>query len=137
MKMRSLFFLTFVPTLFSAYSLCADSPINPITQDLPMKEPAQLVANEIDRLNFLIDATQNNLQNQKNLRGLILEYQKTQALYMKNSQDNELLFRMVKQAHRILSQIKENNLAHLFSSEFLGELTLLSQVANKKGLPKP
>lgn len=103
----------------------------------PIKDPAALIGNELARLDTLIDATQQSLDSQKKLRERIVEYKKIQDLYLKNSQDNEILFRMIKSAYRTLESIKEEHLTQTFDPDFISELTLLSQIATKRGIPKP
>lgn len=102
-----------------------------------IKEPAALLGNEIARLDTLIQATQQSLEGQKKLRERIVEYQKIQDLYLKQPQDNDLLFKLVKSAYRTLESIKENHLTETFDPDFINELTVLSQAANKRGVPKP
>ncbi len=125
--------------IFSSISLYADNSLRPSTTDLPpqIKDPLALINNEIAMLDNLIDVTQQNLENQKNLRHLVKEYQKIQDLYLQNPDDKEALYRMVKIAYKTLGNIKENHLTHLFDSDFISELSLLSQVASKRGIPKP
>jgi hypothetical protein len=107
--------------------------------DLPstIKDPAALIDDEIARLDTLIQATEQSFDGQKKLRLLIVEYQKNQKIYLKNSRDNDLLFKVIKSAHRVLQSIKENNLLHTFDPDFIDELTILSQPAAKRGIPKP
>lgn len=107
--------------------------------DLPntIKDPAALIGDEIARLDTLIQATEQSLEGQKKLRLLIVEYQKLQDLYLKNTKDNDLLLKVVKSAHRVLQSIKENNLMQTFDPDFIDELTILSQPASKRGIPKP
>lgn len=116
----------------------ADMPFTPAAPVLPAAiEHSDPIANELQTLDRLINATQTSLEKQRELKSAIADYQKLQELYLKNDQDRELLFRMVKSAHKILNEIKENHLLHVFSPDFISELTLFSQVASKKGIPKP
>lgn len=103
----------------------------------PIKDPAALIGNEISRLDTLIQATELSLEGQKKLRTQIMEYQKLQDLYFKTPQDNDLLFKVIKSAYRTLQTIKENHLVQTFDPEFIDELTVLSQPATKRGIPKP
>jgi hypothetical protein len=103
----------------------------------PIKDPAALIGNEIARLDTLIQATELSLEGQKKLRVQIVEYQKLQDIYFKNPQDNELLFKVIKSAYRTLQTIKENHLTQTFDADFIDELTVLSQPATKRGIPKP
>jgi hypothetical protein len=95
------------------------------------------VSNELDSLNALINATKQNLDNQIAIKKQIESYQKLQQLYLKNADDKELLFQMVKSAYRLQDAIKSNHLDHAFSTEFLNELNVFAQVANKRAIPKP
>lgn len=102
----------------------------------PIKDPDALIGNEIARLDTLIEATTTSLEGQKQLRLQIMEYQKYQDNYLKKTQDNDLLFKLVKSAYRTLQMIKEQHLLHAFDSEFIDELTVLSQPATKRGVPR-
>jgi len=113
-------------------SLCYAQPLAPSSSD-----PAAFITHEISRLDTLIQATQQSLEDQKKLRERIVEYKKLQDAYVKAPDDNDLLFRIVKSAHRTLQAIKENHLIHVFDPEFIDELTVLSQPAQKRGIPKP
>lgn len=103
----------------------------------PIKDPTALIGNELARIDTLIQATQKSLENQKKLRERIVEYQKIQDLYLLYPDDNEILFRMVKSAYRTLEAIREYHLIQTFDPDFISELTILSQVATKRGIPKP
>jgi hypothetical protein len=102
-----------------------------------IKDPAALIGNEIARLDTLIQATEKSLEEQKQLRAQIVEYQKLQDRFLAKSEDNELLLKLVKSAHRTLNMIKSNNLTQTFDPDFIDELSVLSQPARKRGLPKP
>lgn len=104
---------------------------------LPIKDPRALVGNELSRLENLIQATQQSLEGQKQLREKIVEYQKIQDSYSLHPKDNEILFRMIKSAYGTLHIIQENHLEHAFDPEFISELKVLAQVASKRGVPKP
>lgn len=104
---------------------------------LPVKDPAALIGNELSRLDVLIQATQQSLDGQKQLRIKIAEYQKIQESYLLHPKDNEILFRMIKSAYNTLQLINDNHLEHTFDPEFINELKILSQVAAKRGIPKP
>lgn len=121
-------------TLFCLFAsgvsgFCLDAPRS--------NDPTAATAKDLVMLDHLIEATQQSLENQKMLRQQIKEYQKLQFQYLNNSQDNELLYRMVKAAYTISENIKENHLSHAFSPEFMSEINLFSQVASKRGIPKP
>lgn len=102
-----------------------------------IKDPNALIGNEIGRLDTLIQATEYSLEGQKKLRTQIVEYQKLQDQYLNNTKDNDLLLKLVKSAYRTLQTIKENHLEQNFDADFIDELTVLSQPATKRGIPRP
>ena len=101
------------------------------------KEPPILVENEIDVLNTLINATEKNLTKQKKMKDLVLEYQKALAFYLKNSSDKEAVLRVAYVAEKLLADIQEGHLIDSFNPDFISELTIFSQIAAKKGIPRP
>jgi hypothetical protein len=107
------------------------------TEAVGIKDPTKLIDNQISILDKLIETTKMSVKNQENLRTQIQEYQKIQDLYLKNTQDNDQLLRMIKSAARLLNTIKTNQLSYLFDAEFISELTMFAQIANKRGIPKP
>lgn len=128
--MRFLFFII----LFCGGTLFADKPLPQIA---PIKDPSLLVDNEITRLNSLILATEQSLEAQKKLKSALIEYNKLQELHFKNPQNNDILLRMAKSGHRALTLIKNYNLVQTFDADFINELTVFSQAAAKRGIPKP
>lgn len=122
----------------SAFSYAADAPLNPVTTDLPIaKSQDAVVAGEIAMLDNLIEVTKVNLDVQKKLREQIGDYQKLLALYLKNENDKELLFRLVRVATSVSNTVKENHLTQIFDQEFLSEINVFAQIGNKRGIPKP
>jgi len=118
--------------------LCLFTLATTFAADHPhITNPADLASDELSMLDHLIGATEQSLQNERQLRQLIINYQELQEKYLHNTQDTEQLFQLVKTAHHVLNNIEENHLTHLFSSEFINELKLLSQIAKKRGVPKP
>lgn len=99
-------------------------------------EPALIAAQELQRLNNLMTITQQNLENQKKLQQLFMDYQQQQITYLQNSQDKELTLQMVRSAHRLLESIKANHLVQIFDTEFISQLTFFAQFAVKRGIPK-
>ena len=102
-----------------------------------IKDPEALIGNEIVRLDELIQSTQLSLDTLIKLKSEIIEYQKVQLQFLANPKDNDLLLRVVKSAHKTLRTIKDNKLEKMFDPDFIDELTVLSQPANKRGVPKP
>jgi len=112
--------------------------LNSLSADMPaIKEPPVLVENEIDVLNTLISATEKNLVKQRKMKELVLEYQKVFAVYLKNSNDKEAVMKVAFVAEKLLKEIQESHLTDSFNPDFISELTLFSQIAAKKGIPRP
>ena len=103
----------------------------------PIKDPAFLIQTELARLDTLIKATEQSLEGQRRVREAIFDYQRVQEKFLKNPEDNDLLFKVIKSAYKTLKLIKDNHLAQAFDSDFIEELTVLSQPASKLGIPKP
>lgn len=116
--------------VLSALPLSAAAPAG-------IKDPEALIGNELSRLEDLIQATQLSLEAQKKLKGEIIDYQKVQEQFLASPKDNELLMKVVKSAHKTLRTIKDNHLENMFDADFINELTILSQPAAKRGVPKP
>lgn len=116
--------------LCACYHIAAEAPMT-------IKDPAALIGNEIARLDTLIQATEKSLEEQKQLRIQIVEYQKLQDRFLEKPKDNELLYKLVKSAYRTLQMIKESHLIHNFDPDFIDELSVLAQPATKRGIPKP
>ena len=127
---------TFILMACFACSSCFAAPSSPSAALCLVQDPDVMIANEINRLDTLIQATNKSLECQKKLREKIVDYQKIQQLFTKNPNDNDVLLRMVKSAYRTLEAIKECNLVQNFDPEFMDELTVLSQAAAKRGVPK-
>lgn len=92
---------------------------------------------EVASLNNLIEISKKNLENQKQLLEQLRKYKKIQDQYLQSNNDNEILFQLVVEGHKLAEGIRDNHLTDLFSNEFMGELNLVSQVATKRGIPKP
>lgn len=102
-----------------------------------LKEPPTLVENEMDVLNILIDATEKNLVREKKMKGLLGNYQDALAFYLKNSNDKEAVLKVAFVAEKLLKEIQESRLTDSFNPDFISELTVFSQIAAKKGIPRP
>lgn len=110
--------------------------INPVTPDLPRIAKTTQSVNELSQLNDLIAATKRSMEQLTLLQEIIKQYQETQTVYLKDSDNVELLYRMIKLAHHAQDLIQEMHLSYAFDTEFLNELNLFAQMANKRGIPK-
>lgn len=106
-------------------------------QAAPAQDPAALFPSELATLDQLIAVTQRNVEAQRLLRCQLIDYQQLQTRYLRNPDDKDVLFRLIKTAQKAMNTIKNEELTHLFSSEFLSELNLFAQIGSKRGVPKP
>lgn len=106
--------------------ICHAEPINKNTP-----------SNEISTLDLLIKSTEQSVENQKYLRQLIVKYQDSLKLYLKDPDNSDRMLSTAKEAYRALECIKENYLESTFDPKFIEELTVFAKVANKRGIPKP
>lgn len=114
--------------------LAVTSVLNTLPE--PTQSPS-LVEDEIKLIDTLIYATEKNLIDQKKIKQDILDYQKGLALYMEHSSDKEVVFSVARKADALLNEIKEAHLIDTFEPDFISELTVFSQIAQKKGIPRP
>lgn len=92
---------------------------------------------EIEIVEGLIKLSERNVETQKNLRTLLLDYQVANKNYVQNPEDKDALFKTAKLALKTSQIIQENHLEHLFTQEFMSELNLFAQIAKKMGIPRP
>lgn len=106
--------------------------------DLPsISSVSSNVNSELDGLNTLINATKQNLDNQLAVKKQVESYQKLQQLYLQSPDNTEILFQIVKNAYKLQEAIRYYHLEQAFSGDFLNELNIFAQVANKRAIPKP
>src|ERR1700721_1448393 len=97
----------------------------------------KLVENEMKMIEVLIQATEKNLQNQHKIKEALVEYQTLFSAYLKHSSDKETVLKAAKSADKLLALIQEDHLTDVFETNFISELTLFSQIAQKKGILRP
>lgn len=127
---------------FAIVMLCLSSSLfgidNSTMPDLPgVKDPSALLDNQIVLLDHLTQMTKQSLDQQIDLREQIIQYKHIQEAYLKDTQDNELLFQLIKSGYKVLHSIKESHLVQNFDPDFINELTLFYNIATKRGIPKP
>lgn len=96
-------------------------------------EPA---TKEVEIVEGLIKLSERTVETQKNLRTLLIDYQKENKNYVEHPDDKEALFKTAKLALRVSQVIQENHLEHLFTQEFMSELNLFAQIGKKMGIPR-
>lgn len=92
---------------------------------------------EVVTMDHLLAVTQGQLEVQKQLKALMLEFKQHQEIFFKGEQTKERAYKMVTTARRILSIITDKHMQHLFSSEYLQELAMCSSIAGKSKPTRP
>lgn len=91
---------------------------------------------EVAKMDLLIQCSEKSLAGEKVLKQQLQAYQEAHQAYYRNMQDNEALLKLVKAGYRLLQSIKEQNLVQTFDPDLISELTVISQVATKKSIPR-
>jgi hypothetical protein len=115
--------------LFSFILFCSS-----LAADLSRSEEEEILApkeNEAEIIEHLIQSTQSKLEEQKELKTLILLFREQEERFFKGDQSKEHTTKMVGCARQILEMIRSSHIEHLFSSEFMEELALFSSIAGK------
>lgn len=92
---------------------------------------------EIDALDHLIHATTRQLETQKQLKKLMLEFKKQREEFIQGNQTKAHASRMVRTARQIYEMITSNHMEHLFAKDYMEELTFFSSIAGKTAVTKP
>ena len=128
----SLFFLYFVsfchaenPTLLIPQSSLLDV-------NLPLGEE-----DEIKIVEQLIAATTAQLESEKHLKELMLQFKKQREEFVQGNQTKMHAGRMERTARQIYETIADNHLEHLFAKDYLDELTFFSSIAGKTAVTRP
>jgi hypothetical protein len=95
-------------------------------------ESALPIPGNLASLELLIKATEQQHNLQVALRDEIVAYEKVRDQYIKTPEDKELLSHVSQRADRVLTEIKQAKLTHLFDTDFLKELNLFAKFAKKK-----
>jgi hypothetical protein len=96
-----------------------------------------LIENEVNSLERLIEVNEARLVVQKDLKGKMISFQKQKDEFIAGNESQSHAFSMVSNARTILGGIKKENLAYLFSSEYLEELVFFSSIAGKSTPVRP
>lgn len=131
--MRIIFFVL----LAIVSGLRVEAAPNPSTKDLPAFAQDKSKENQVALLDNLIEVTEKNLEAQKALKQQVQSYLALQNEYMKNPNDKDKTLKMVQEAYYLHEKIKEAHLTQAFSTDFISELIFFSEIANKRGIPKP
>lgn len=99
--------------------------------------PEELVGpeSECTVLDKLICATQNSLEQQKQLRLYIVEYQKIEQECIANPNNPQKLIELARSGSKVYTSIEENGLTDYFKPEFITDLKKLKEINDKKTIP--
>ncbi|NGX53533.1 MAG: hypothetical protein K1000chlam4_00245 [Chlamydiae bacterium] len=86
-------------------------------------------------LGELIEVTQSNLEEQKQLLSLMKRYEKTRDAFVGDWTSQKLAALLMREASLILKEVEKHHLAHLFSSEFMTEIRFFTEVREKAKAP--
>ena len=92
---------------------------------------------EVKSLAKLIEVNEVRLEVQKHLKEKMVLFKKQKEEFIAGSDSQKHAFAMVSNAREILGEIKKENLAYLFSSEYLEELVFFSSIAGKSSPIRP
>lgn len=131
--LRNLFAICFSVCLFPFFAFA----VNPTTSELPnFNHLNQNPKQELALIDNLIEVTEKNLTRQRKLKREINEYIALQERYMKNTNDKDLGYQLVKAAKDVLEGIKDQNLTQVFDAQFMSELSFFSNIAEKWNSPR-
>jgi hypothetical protein len=120
--MRFIYFLLISNICFTA-----------VPQEQALSNPS--MADELTILDGLIKRTQKQLASQMQLKDLMIQFKVQKQLFTQGNQSKKHAFEMVKTASQILDILGNEQLKHLFSTDYLEELALFSSIASKATTP--
>ena len=92
---------------------------------------------EVKIIDQLIFSTQKQLEDEKKLRELMLQFKDQIEEFVQGKQTKTHASQMVRTARQIYEMISANHIEHLFPKDYLDELTFFSSIAGKNGISKP
>jgi hypothetical protein len=115
-----------------------DNPTLIIPQSSLIETALPLAENdEVKIIDQLITATSRQLETQKQMKELMLQFKKQREEFIQGNQTKSHAGRMVRTARQIFEMISSNHLEHLFAKDYLDELTFFSSIAGKTAVTKP
>jgi hypothetical protein len=110
--------------------LVPQSPL--IETSLPLGEE-----DEVKVIDQLISATAHQLEKQKQMKELMLQFKRQREEFIQGNQTKSHAGKMVRTARQIYEMISSNHLEHLFAKDYLDELTFFSSIAGKTAVTRP
>jgi hypothetical protein len=132
-------FFKVIPFVIGLISICqAEHPTILIPQSSLIQ--ANIPLGEEDELKViqqLIDATTRQLETQKQVKELMLQFNKQREEFIQGNQTKSHAGKMVRTARQIYEMITSNHIEHLFAKDYLDELTFFSSIAGKTAMTRP
>jgi hypothetical protein len=115
-----------------------DNPTLLIPQSSLIETALPLSENdEVKIIDQLILATSKQLETQKQMKELMLQFKKQREEFIQGNQTKSHAGKMVRTARQIYEMITFNHLEHLFAKDYLDELTFFSSIAGKTTVTRP
>lgn len=92
---------------------------------------------ELKIIDQLIIATTAQLEIQKQMKDLMLQFKKQRETFIQGDQSKAHAGRLVRTARQIYEMIAANHLEHLFAKDYLDELTFFASIAGKTAVSRP
>lgn len=131
--MKKIFILLF------SFAVChAENPTLLVPQS-PLVESSHSMRDddEVKVVEQLITATSSELEAQKHIKELMLQFKKEREEFVQGNQTKAHAAKMLRTARQIYEMITAHHLEHLFAKDYLDELTFFSSIAGKSALTRP
>jgi|GEM_PF-3091143 len=104
-----------------------------IIPESSLEEPKNILqgVDEINAMNHLMESTAHQLEVQKQMRQLMVDFQRQKEEFIQGNQTKAHAAEMVRTARQIYETITAHHLQYLFSKEYLDELLFFSSIAGK------
>lgn len=87
---------------------------------------------EIQTMQELINLSQKNLNGQRELLTYLLQFNRAREAFIEEPTSAKLATDLVKSAMVVQRKIEKEHLAHLFSTDFLGEVQFYNQLGKQQ-----
>jgi hypothetical protein len=135
--MKNYFKFLFLILGWTSFSY-AENPTLLIPQSSLIETSLSLIAeDELKTLDQLISSTEAQLETQKQLKLLMLQFKKQREDFVQGNQTKSHASRMVRTARQIYEMITSNHIEHLFAKDYVEELTFFSSIAGKTAVTRP
>lgn len=106
------------------------SPLNDLNLSMEREDEIRIVER-------LIASTLTQIERERQLKELIVRFKKERDEFELGNQSKAHTGRMVRTARQVYERIASDHLEHLFSKEYLDELTFFSSIAGKTSVARP